>query len=218
MRTPDDDHFLVRGLLLAEGIYKKGADIKIETVSTKLSGEAEVNVSIPVDQLGDGFLNKRSLLSVSSCGICGKRDIEGIKLEGEAVKIKGKVNLPLIEEMYVEMQTQQESFNLSGGCHAAGLFSIEGKLLSLKEDIGRHNAVDKVVGEVLSTNSIKEAKILLLSGRVSYEIIIKAFKAKIPIVCAISAPSSLAVDYAKEFGITLLGFCRKGKATCYALY
>ena len=96
--------------------------------------------------------------------------------------------------MYVEMQTQQESFNLSGGCHAAGLFSIEGKLLSLKEDIGRHN--DKVVGEI-STNSIKEAKILLLSGRVSYEIIIKAFKAKIPIVCAISAPSSLAVDYAK---------------------
>ena len=100
--------------------------------------------------------------------------------------------------------------------HAAALFTESEELLALKEDVGRHNAVDKVIGSTLLNNSLSKAHYLLVSGRVSYEIVTKAFVAKTPILAAVSAPSSLAVDYAKELGITLFGFCRDGRATCYA--
>ena len=114
------------------------------------------------------------------------------------------------------MSALQFAFHQSGGTHAAAAFTLHGELLCLKEDIGRHNAVDKVIGDLILTQKLDPASCLTVSGRVSYEIIIKCFKAGIPIIAAVSAPSSLAVDYAKELGITLLAFCRDKRATCYS--
>lgn len=111
------------------------------------------------------------------------------------------------------MNDYQFNFKQSGGAHAAAAFSINGKLLASMEDIGRHNAVDKVVGKLIADNAIKSTKILTVSGRISYEIVVKCFKAQIPFLAAVSAPSSLAVDYAKELGITLFAFCRDDRAT-----
>ncbi len=114
------------------------------------------------------------------------------------------------------MNTFQYNFKQSGGTHAAALFNLKGELLCAMEDIGRHNAVDKAVGKLIMNNELDRAKILTVSGRISYEIIIKCFKANIPFLAAVSAPSSLAVDYAKELGITLFAFCRDNRATCYS--
>ena len=118
--------------------------------------------------------------------------------------------------MFSEMKARQETFDLSGGSHAAALYDENTDILAIKEDIGRHNAVDKVIGQLIIDNSLHKAKYMLVSGRVSYEIISKAFIAKIPIVVAVSACSTLAVDFAKEFGITLIGFSRGKKATVYS--
>jgi len=114
------------------------------------------------------------------------------------------------------MNTFQFDFRESGGTHAAAVFTINGDLLSAMEDIGRHNAVDKAVGKLIANKQFKSAKIMTVSGRISYEIVIKCFKARIPFLAAVSAPSSLAVDYAKELGITLFAFCRDERATCYS--
>ena len=114
------------------------------------------------------------------------------------------------------MNAAQHNFKQSGGTHAAAAFSIDGELLSTMEDIGRHNAVDKVVGDLILEDKIDAAKVLTVSGRISYEIVVKCFKAKIPFLAAVSAPSSLAVDYAKELGITLFAFCREDRVTCYS--
>ena len=118
--------------------------------------------------------------------------------------------------MYQQMKEQQALFLVTGGSHATAAFDIDKNLLSIKEDIGRHNALDKVVGDLLHQHKLKEIACILVSGRVSYEIVSKAFIAKIPIIVAVSACSSLAVDYAKEFGICLIGFSRDDKATIYA--
>jgi FdhD protein len=118
--------------------------------------------------------------------------------------------------MYATMNKLQNTYKKSGGSHAAAIFSDKSELLSLKEDIGRHNAVDKTIGDLLSKKKLKQANYLLVSGRVSYEIVIKAFIAKIPVIVAVSACSSLAVDFAKEFGICLIGFTRENKMTIYS--
>ena len=118
--------------------------------------------------------------------------------------------------MFIEMLSFQKTFEDTGGSHAAALFNKENKLLTIKEDIGRHNAVDKTIGHLLLNTNLKEANYLLVSGRVSYEIVSKAFIAKIPVIIAVSACSSLAIDFAKEFGICLVGFTRTNKMTIYA--
>ena len=216
MRTPNNDLELVRGLLFAEDIYKKDTPFTFEVIEEKKSFEGVVNVSIPKEELGKGYLNKRTLLSVSSCGICGKQELKDIKVTGETISLSNAVASKNIQEMFVVLQEHQATFKRSGGSHAAALFNSENKLLSIKEDIGRHNAVDKVVGDLLLKNQLKEATFMLVSGRVSYEIVSKAFIAKIPIIVAVSACSSLAVDFAKEFGICLIGFTREEKMTIYA--
>ena len=155
-------------------------------------------------------------MSVSSCGICGKTALEDIELSGEALTNTFQVSQRSIQQMFLKMQEAQNTFHLSGGSHAAAIFNTDEEILTLKEDIGRHNAVDKCVGDLLNNRKLKEAKTMLVSGRVSYEIVSKAFFAKTPIIVAVSACSSLAVDYAKEFGICLIGFNRDNKMTIYA--
>lgn len=216
MRTPGSDLELIRGLLFAEDIYKGKENLGFEVIEEKSNGFSIININISKDKLGKGYLNKRTLLSVSSCGICGKQDIEDIELKGDALKKEQLFSAHLIEEMSLKMSDLQATFKQTGGSHAAAIFDKEYKLLSIKEDIGRHNAVDKAVGELVNKKELKQAYCMLVSGRVSYEIVSKAFIAKIGIIVAVSACSSLAIDYAKEFGICLIGFSRTNKMTIYA--
>ncbi|SNR38110.1 formate dehydrogenase accessory sulfurtransferase FdhD [Lutibacter flavus] len=216
MRTPGDDFELIRGLFYAEDIYKNKENLEFEIIEKRENGFSIINTKISKVLLGKGYLNKRTLLSVSSCGICGKQKLEDISVEGKKLVTTFNFDSHKIETMFSEMKLQQETFELSGGSHAAALFNSSYELINVKEDIGRHNAVDKVIGELLINQSIKNANCLLVSGRVSYEIISKAFIAKIPYVIAISACSTLAVDFAKEFGICLIGFSRGKKATFYS--
>jgi FdhD protein len=216
MRTPGNDFELIRGLLYAEDIYKGKEPLNFKIVEEKPNGFSIINVPIAKEKLGKGYLNKRTLLSVSSCGICGKQELEAIELKGEALKNKQQFSSDQIKEMSLKMISLQDTFKQTGGSHAAAVFNKNYELLSLKEDIGRHNAVDKIVGDLIQTNNLSKAYCMLVSGRVSYEIVSKAFFAKIGIIVAVSACSSLAIDYAKEFGICLIGFSRTNKMTIYA--
>ncbi|MFN5620010.1 MAG: formate dehydrogenase accessory sulfurtransferase FdhD [Flavobacteriales bacterium] len=216
MQTPGDELDLAYGLLLTEGVFKKGAalppiDIKEKSAEGFISG---LNVRIEASALRDVQLNKRSLLSVASCGICGKTELDLPKGRVEAAS--SRPDIATIDRMFEIMQAGQSAFLSSGGCHAAAAFNASFELMVLREDIGRHNAVDKVIGALLTQGKLSDARFLLVSGRVSYEIVVKCFMAGIPALLAVSAPSSLAVDFCKELGITLYGFCRPGRATCYS--
>ncbi len=214
MRTPGNDEDLVRGLLYSEDIYKAKEDLIISFSENEEKGITEANTNIQANMLSDGYSNSRNLLSVSSCGICGKTELEEID-SSDTLQDGIKFNIQDIFIMFKEMNDGQPTFHQSGGSHAAAAFSINSELLTIREDIGRHNAVDKVIGQLVNKTQLNKAKCLVVSGRISYEIVAKAFKANIPVLAAVSAPSSLAVDFAKELGITLLGFCRDTKATCY---
>lgn len=218
MRSPNNDEALVRGLLHSEGVLKNVQYLPEILLQLEKDGSiiTVANVAVPEDQLGDGYSNGRNLLSVSSCGICGKTELDDLAHLGAALALSKTLEAHVIPILFGRMQAAQNSFKQSGGSHAAAAFNAQGELLTIMEDIGRHNAVDKVVGDLILLGKSGEAQTLLVSGRISYEIVIKAFKAKIPILCAVSAPSSLAVDYAKELGLTLLAFCRGERATCYA--
>ncbi len=216
MRTPGNDEALVRGLLYSEDIYRESKNFILEIIENTNNGFTKINVTISKEKLGKGYLNKRSLLSVSSCGICGKQSLSDFDTPKIKLENQPKINLDRLPEMFSIMKTYQHTFSLTGGSHAAILFTKEYEFLTLQEDIGRHNAVDKCIGDLLYTKNLKAAAFMLVSGRVSYEIITKAFLAKISIIVAVSACSSLAVDYAKEFGICLIGFSRNEKATIYS--
>jgi len=210
MRTPGDDKELVRGLLFAEDIYKSDDNLITNIVDTD-NASTIINTNISSDTLGKGYLNKRSLLSVSSCGICGKQELEELHPSEKSLQNTIQFSQEEIQQMFTQMQLQQNTFQQSGGSHACAIFNTHKQLLTIKEDIGRHNAIDKCVGDLLIQQKLTQAKIMLVSGRVSYEIVSKAFFAKIPIIVAVSACSSLAVDFAKEFGICLIGFKRNKK-------
>ncbi|KAA3657249.1 MAG: formate dehydrogenase accessory sulfurtransferase FdhD [Calditrichaeota bacterium] len=217
MRTPGDDLHLVRGLLFTENIYIRASGYNFQerkarhsefTYSVNFISDSE---SIPTD-----LENRRSILSVSSCGICGKKDLADLMQTAPPLKEDFQINSTLLLAMFEKMNREQNTFNRSGGSHAAAAFDDLGKMLSIKEDIGRHNAVDKVIGMLLCDGKLRAAKVLLVSGRVSFEIVTKAFMAKIPVLAAVSAPSSLAVETAGEMGITLAAFCRKNRITAYS--
>jgi len=216
MRTPDEDAELIRGLLYAEDIYKNIEPLNLDVIEASENGFCIINASIPKDKLGKGYLNKRTLLSVSSCGICGKQKLEDIQLNGNKLDNNTSFSTLNLEGLFSTMKKRQIVFDKTGGSHAAAIFDSNKNLIALYEDIGRHNAVDKAVGSLLMKQELDNASILLASGRVSYEIISKAFIAKIPVIAAVSACSSLAVDFAKEFGIQLIGFSRDDDAMVYA--
>ncbi|MFV0247624.1 MAG: formate dehydrogenase accessory sulfurtransferase FdhD [Tenacibaculum sp.] len=215
MRTPGDDNELVLGLLYAEDIYRKKEPVYINKTH-KYNYNTVLTIKIPKKNLGKGYANKRTLLSISSCGICGKTKMNDLQISGKAFKTNFKVSPTKIQYMLKKMTLQQKTFQTTGGSHACSIFNASANLLVVKEDIGRHNAVDKCIGHLLLKQQLLNAKIMLVSGRVSYEIVSKAFFAKIPLIIAVSACSSLAVDFAKEFGICLIGFCRNDKLTIYS--
>ena len=216
MRTPGNDKEFIRGLLYAEDILKKTNLFNFRIVEEKNEIPSIANIEITKKDLGKGYLNKRTLLSVSSCGICGKKELKDIDVNGDKLVNNNSFSSDILQEMFSKMSEFQHTFKSSGGSHAAAIFDKQNNFLTIKEDIGRHNAVDKVIGDLLIKDYLKHAKYLLVSGRVSYEIVSKAFIAQIPIIVAVSACSSLAVDFAKEFGICLIGFSRNQKMTVYA--
>jgi len=217
MRTPGDDRSLVRGILHSEGVLIDTNHLpEIQFKKERESILTEATLEISSERLGTAYTNSRSLLSVSSCGICGKTELEDVLSIGTPITRVQRIDMNQVLGLFGVMRELQWNFDKSGGTHAAVAFDEDGRALSAKEDIGRHNAVDKVVGHLIHSSSLKEASFLTVSGRISYEIVIKCFKAGIPFLAAVSAHSSLAVDYAKELGITLFAFCRDERATCYA--
>jgi FdhD protein len=215
MRTPGSDDALIRGLLFSEDIYRGMQPISIR-YRQKNKVIRVADVQLDRNQIGPGFNNNRTLLSVSSCGICGKQKLDDVSTYKACLNSNVQLEVNKLYTMFSAMQQMQQDFKHSGGSHAAAAFDNSGQLLSIKEDIGRHNAVDKVIGDLLNNKKLEEAICMVVSGRISYEIVAKTYSVAIPILAAVSAPSSLAVEYAKQFGLSLMGFSRGSKTTCYA--
>jgi FdhD protein len=214
MQTPGDEDDLVTGLLFTEGVYKGPYPLDILAHSRNALGHTDkVELTISEELLSRAALTKRNLLSSSSCGICGTTELPNV--EGK-LALAPQIAEDTIQLAMRKMADEQNAFRTSGGCHGAAAFNPVGQMLCLREDIGRHNAVDKVIGYLVANDLQKSARLLTVSGRVSYEIVYKCFAAGIPTLAAVSAPSSLAVDYCKELGIQLYGFCRDDRMTRYA--
>jgi FdhD protein len=216
MRTPSDEEDLTRGILFTEDVYtnqEQHPEFSILSKNEKgfITG---VNVNIPNAEIEKGIGTKRNLMSVTSCGMCGKQDLD-LYLGNEKLLFKSHIQASLIQTMFQKMSNNQTLFQQSGGSHAAAAFDEQGGLLTIKEDIGRHNAVDKVIGNLLMNHNLAKATCLTVSGRLSYEIVSKCYKAGIQILASVSAPSSLAVEYCNDLGITLIAFCRDEKFTVY---
>ncbi|MFW6075485.1 MAG: formate dehydrogenase accessory sulfurtransferase FdhD [Chloroflexota bacterium] len=213
MRTPGDDFELAVGFLFGEGILKERydfSDVGYCLDENEIQNENIVNVTLMPGVTFDMSRLDRNFYTTSSCGVCGKAALEALEIQGCDVVISDvEVSPELIQQLPDRLREAQEVFQKTGGLHASGLFTPEGELVSLREDVGRHNALDKVIGEqLLKGKDDLSDRILLLSGRASFELIQKSLMARIPVVAAVGAPSSLAVELAQEFGITLMGFVR----------
>jgi FdhD protein len=221
MRTPGHDHDLAAGWLVTEGIVSRPEElVRIEHCRETRSPEEEGNVVIarttaPAAASLDRA--RRLLLTSSSCGLCGKGSIESIRGRFPAVSGSAATTPEVLLGLPDALRRSQTTFGRTGGLHAAGVFSLSGELLAAREDVGRHNAVDKVVGSLFRAGRLPLSQsILCVSGRTSFEIVQKALAAGIPIVAAVSAPSSLAIELARESNMALAGFLRGGGFNLYA--
>ncbi len=223
MRTPGADFELAAGFLYSEGVVSKREDIERISycVDPDVDGEQRyniVNVKLREGLSVDLQPLERHFFTTSACGVCGKTSLEALRSRGYPVIPKGpEVPAEVIYSLPEQLRNAQRVFSSTGGLHAAALFDAEGQLLSVREDVGRHNALDKLVGlAVLGDELPFSNHIVMVSGRSSFEILQKCLTAGVPIVCAVSAPSSLAVALAREFGITLVGFLRGERFNVYA--
>ena len=213
MRTPGHDEELVAGFLVTEGIISTVAELR------KIETRPEENRVLVFLQDGVAvYLGRltRHLFSGSSCGLCGKATLEAIFNGSPPIAQRIEISDAAFLAAPGKLRAAQSTFDTTGGLHAAGAFTAAGELLIIREDIGRHNAVDKVIGHALLNGIDLSTTFLLVSGRLSFEIMQKALAARIPTVAAISAPSSLAVDFAKKSGQALIGFLRPPSFNRYA--
>lgn len=220
MRTPGNDAELSTGFLFTEGIIHKKEDVLSAKHVQTLPGVSSnyMQVSLSPDLLFSPAQLQRNFYTSSSCGVCGKSSLDSVKTQMPAKSGKSMTSLSpeLILSLPKILREKQETFQSTGGLHASGLFDTQGNLIHLLEDVGRHNALDKLIGRALMNGTTPlDEHILLLSGRASFELMQKAGMAGIPVVCAVGAPSSLAVKCAKEFGITLVGFLRENRFNIY---
>ena len=218
MRTPGHDFELAAGFLFTEGLVTD-PDL-VSEIKYCLSGESEqlFNV-VTVDYAGsfDPQRLTRNFYTTSSCGVCGKASLEALEMRGQEVGPGPRLSAGMISTLPDALRKSQKVFESTGGLHAAGLFSAGGELMLTREDVGRHNAVDKLAGRCFLDRKLPLAdSVLMVSGRSSFEIMQKAVAAGIPVVCAVSAPSSLAVDVARKYGMTLIGFLREDRFNVYA--
>ncbi len=223
MRTPGHDVELAHGFLLTEGVITSLDDVVAARYCDSVddSGRNTYNVldvALAASVAPPSASLERNFYTTSSCGLCGKASLEAVRtvsawsVEDDPLRVSAEVVVSLPDRL----RAAQKVFDSTGGLHAAGLFSATGELLTLREDVGRHNAVDKVVGDsVLSGRLPLRESILMVSGRASFELVQKAVMAGIPMLAAVSAPSSLAVDLAEDNGLTLVGFLRGSSMNVY---
>ena len=202
MRTPGADLELVRGLLHAEGVSASDA--------TQIDEDA-----VDIDVEASAFAG-RGLLSSAACGVCGRVAIADLELRAREVSADTRVVATTLAAMPDALRAAQSVFATTGGLHGAGLFTTHGELVCAREDVGRHNAVDKLVGWALEERIVAARHVLMLSGRAGYELVQKAIVLGVPIVASVSAPSSLAIELAERFNVALVGFVRAGRANVYA--
>jgi FdhD protein len=208
MRTPGHDEELALGFCLTEGLAPTGARLPADLAANVVEVEA------PGADLGRV---QRSFYTSSSCGVCGKGALEAVAVEAPRNESGVVVPFALVASLPERLRAEQAAFAATGGLHATGLFAADGELLCVREDVGRHNAMDKVIGWAHGEGRLPLSDALLcVSGRLSFELVQKAAVAGCPIVVAVGAPSSLAVELADDRGITLVGFVREGRATAYA--
>ncbi|MEU3469198.1 formate dehydrogenase accessory sulfurtransferase FdhD [Streptomyces sp. NPDC048387] len=225
MRTPGDDFALAAGFLASEGVIARASDLQAVTYCEGATEDGSNTYNVVNVQLAAGvpvpdITLERNVYTTSSCGLCGKASLDAVRtatrfpgLAADPVRVPARVLSALPDRL----RAAQKVFDRTGGLHAAGLFSAEGELLDVREDVGRHNAVDKIVGRALQAGRLPLAgAVLLVSGRASFELAQKAVMAGIPVLAAVSAPSSLAVDLALEAGLTLVGFLRGPDMNIYA--
>jgi FdhD protein len=215
MRTPGDDVDLAAGFLFTEGIVSGTAEFEDVRRAGPNAVELRLRPGVAVDA---ARLDRHSFVS-SSCGACGKRSIAAVKVTSRQPIAAGEPRLApeVIHGLPWALLAGQSAFARTGGIHASGLFDADGRLLAIREDVGRHNALDKLIGSELLAGRVPMAgKIVLVSGRVSFELVQKAAVAGVPVLGAVGAPSSLAVDLARECGMTLLGFVRDGRFNVYS--
>jgi FdhD protein len=208
MRTPGHDEELAIGFALSEGLRPKGArlpeDLAANTVELDAPGFDPARLA-------------RSFYTSSSCGVCGKGALEAVAVEASRVESKLTVSAELVAALPDRLRAAQPAFELTGGLHATGLFDEHGELLCLREDVGRHNAMDKAIGWAFGAGRLPlERSVLCVSGRLSFELVQKAAVAGCPLLVAVGAPSSLAIELAKDRGVTLCGFVRGGRLNVYS--
>jgi FdhD protein len=223
MRTPGTDFDLVAGFLYSEGVVSQREDIESiqYCVDPQLDGEQRhniINVKLKAGLRSHLPTLDRHFFTTSACGVCGKASIEALKIRGCSPIPQNQLVTPeIIYALPDQLRSAQGIFKSTGGLHAAALFDLQGQLLKIREDVGRHNALDKLIGSAFLANELLlHEAIVMVSGRSSFEILQKCIMAGVPIVCAISAPSSLAVSLAREFGITLIGFLRGDRFNVYS--
>ncbi|MFF0218737.1 formate dehydrogenase accessory sulfurtransferase FdhD [Streptomyces vinaceus] len=227
MRTPGDDFALAVGFLVSEGVLASAEDVRAVTYCEGATEDGSNTYNVVNVQLAPGvplpdITLERNVYTTSSCGLCGKASLDAVRTATRfplrsAAEDPVRVPARLLAELPDRLRAAQKVFESTGGLHAAGLFSAEGRLLDAREDVGRHNAVDKIVGRALQAGQLPLAgAVLLVSGRASFELAQKAVMAGVPVLAAVSAPSSLAVDLALDSGLTLVGFLRGPDMNIYA--
>ncbi len=230
MRTPGDDFALAAGFLVSEGVLAEQSDLQniVYCAGATVDGSNTYNVvdvkTAPGVVIPDITL-ERNVYTTSSCGLCGKASLDAVRTTarwpiddthgGDTPPVR--IDVELLAGLPDQLRAAQRVFDRTGGLHAAALFTEDGELLDIREDVGRHNAVDKLVGRALQNGGLPLSRtVLLVSGRASFELAQKAVMAGIPVLAAVSAPSSLAVDLAAETGLTLVGFLRGSSMNVYA--
>ena len=223
MRTPGDDLNLAAGFLFTEGMISSARQIaSVEYLRDEESGAANpniVNVELASDVSVDTAKLQRHFYTTSSCGVCGKSSLEALSVQASYPVIGDRLHVDpgVLSALPDALMQRQHTFSDTGGLHAAGLFQADGALLDVREDVGRHNAVDKLVGHALREGQLPWSNlVVLVSGRTSFEIMQKLWMAGCPLVAAVGAPSSLAVELAWEFDMTLVGFLRDRRFNVYS--
>lgn len=220
MRTPGADFELAAGFLFGEGIIRSRKDyFEIGYCLDEDEVQAQNVVSMTLMPATDFDLSRleRHFYTTSSCGVCGKATLEALEVQGCEILPSGlTIAADVLQRLPETLREAQAVFDQTGGLHASGLFDVDGNLIDLHEDVGRHNALDKVIGaQLMAGRSRLDDRVVLLSGRASFELLQKALTARIPVVAAVGAPSSLAVELANNFGVTLVGFVRPDSFNIY---
>ena len=219
MRTPGADMELAAGFLFTEGLLSSRDEIdRIRYCGLEAGQEQDYNiVTVHLRRSFDPGTLQRNFYATSSCGVCGKASIDQVEVRCPPVAEGTVVSRAVIEALVDRLRDSQQVFDRTGGLHAAGLFGADGTLIASREDVGRHNAMDKLVGhELLEGRVPASGNIAVVSGRASFELVQKAAVAGIPVFCAVSAPSTLALDAARRLGLTLIGFLREDRFTIYS--